>query len=95
MNNNRNPKYFVYSIQKKRNKRKQREDTLQKAKHNIINQQYDIIDDLQYKLPYISRWNQTKIVVGIWNDKEKKVEFTDDLLENLDKEIQILSIPVE
>jgi len=94
-NSNRNPKYFVHSIQKKMNKRKQREDTLLKAKHDIINQHYDILDDLQYETPYKSQWNQTKIVVGIWNEKEKKVEFTNDILQNLDKEIQILFNPVE
>ena len=77
------------------NKRKQREDTLQKAKHEIINQHYDIIDDIQYETPYEIQWNQTKIVVGIWNDKEKKMKFTEDLLKNLDKEIQILFNPVE
>jgi predicted transcriptional regulator len=92
---NINKKYFVHSIQKKMNKRKQREDTLQKAKHDIINQHYDIIDDIQYETPYESQWNQTKIVVGIWNEKEKKVEFTDNLLKKLDKEIQILFNPVE
>jgi hypothetical protein len=93
--NNRKPKYFVHSIQKKIKKRKQKEETLQKEKNKIINQYYDIIDDLQYETPYISKWNSTVFLVGIWNDKEKKIEFTDDLLQNLNKKIQILSNPVE
>jgi predicted transcriptional regulator len=94
-NNNINKKCCIYSIQKKRNKIHHREETLQKAKHNIINKYYDIIDDLQYEAPYINQWNQIKIIVGIWNDKENKIEFTDDLLQNLNKKIQILSNPVE
>ena len=88
-------KYFVHSIQKKRNKRKRKEETLQKAKLDIINQYYDIIDELHYKNPNISPWKQNKILLGIWNPLLGLIEFNDDLLVNLDQEIKILSNPVE
>jgi len=83
------------SYQKKLYKKKQNEEALQKVKNQIINQYYDIIEDLQYQTPYLSPWNNTIIVVGIWNDKEKKMEFTDHIIQKLDQEIQILSNPVE
>ena len=83
------------SYQKKLYKKKHNEEALQKIKHRIINQYYDIIEEQQYQTPYLTPWNNTIIVVGIWNDKEKKIEFTDHLIKNLDQEIQILSNPVE
>lgn len=90
-------KYVGYSIQKKRNKhkQKQKEETLQKEKHKIINLYYDTIEELQYKSPYQSSWNNAGFIIGIWNEKEKKIEFINDIIINLDKEIQKLFNPLE
>jgi len=70
----------VNSLQKRIAKRKQMEDSLQKEKEDLTDQYFNCL-------------NNNSIIIGLWNDKEKKIEFAEDIfkkMERMEDEIQKL-----